>query len=152
MHLDNFFKRQNLYQDQDEFDENFPVVFIQFTIDDAHFAINIVNVKEIVENTSITPYPEERLGHLGIISLRGQIIPVVEIIKNQISDKAAKKRRFVILEFDKDFLLCIPVDKARRVELMAKDYAKKTFINIDDLPVKILAADDFMHIKNGTVL
>jgi len=86
-------------------------LFTVFLIDREEYAASVDNVVEIVENLPITPVPKSRDFVLGIINLRGKIIPIVDL----------EKRFGLVHEFETSFkhILIVEVSKtlfAVRVE------------------------------------
>ncbi|MBQ7990202.1 MAG: purine-binding chemotaxis protein CheW [Oscillospiraceae bacterium] len=54
--------------------------YLTFTVDSRLFAVSIVNVREIMNNAAgITPVPEFPSYARGIIQLRGDVIPIVDL-------------------------------------------------------------------------
>ena len=49
-----------------------------FTLDGARYALPVERVREIVRHRSITPVPRVPAAVLGVISLRGQVIQVID--------------------------------------------------------------------------
>jgi len=52
---------------------------VSFEIDDEVFAIDILPVREIVRTMNITPVPHSPPHVQGVVNLRGQITPVVDL-------------------------------------------------------------------------
>ncbi len=52
--------------------------FISFILDNEEFAVEVNNVKEIIKLREITPVPRSPEYLLGIINLRGSIVPVID--------------------------------------------------------------------------
>lgn len=46
---------------------------------DEHYAIAVDSVVQIIEHTQVTPVPETPPYIVGIINLRGQVIPVIDL-------------------------------------------------------------------------
>lgn len=58
-----------------------PQQWIVFTLDEQRYALPINSVKRIVHAVEVTPLPKAPEIVLGVISLQGQVIPVVNIRK-----------------------------------------------------------------------
>ncbi|NCC96470.1 MAG: hypothetical protein EOM02_06470 [Synergistales bacterium] len=52
---------------------------VEFVLDGRHFALPLENVKEIISRPEITPLPMASKHVRGIINLRGDVIPVVDL-------------------------------------------------------------------------
>lgn len=52
---------------------------VTFHIGDEEFAINIMQVKEIIRVTEITPLPKSPKHTIGVMSLRNQLLPIMDL-------------------------------------------------------------------------
>ncbi len=55
------------------------VQLVSFRIGDEEFGVDILMVQEIIRLTAITPVPNASHAILGMINLRGRIIPIVDL-------------------------------------------------------------------------
>jgi purine-binding chemotaxis protein CheW len=55
--------------------------YVQFTIQNQVYAIPIESVVEVLHLVEITPVPDQPDDHLGVMTLRGRVIPVVDLVK-----------------------------------------------------------------------
>ncbi|MDC7234270.1 MAG: chemotaxis protein CheW [Spirochaetales bacterium] len=53
--------------------------YLTFTINDESYALNVSNVKEVQEFTSLTKVPRMPDFMRGIINLRGSVVPVIDL-------------------------------------------------------------------------
>ena len=53
--------------------------FLTFVLDDDYFAINISNIKEVLDYSAPTRIPRSPSFLLGVINLRGNMVPVVDL-------------------------------------------------------------------------
>jgi purine-binding chemotaxis protein CheW len=53
--------------------------FLSFTLDSENYCLDILKVKELMGMTSITPLPRTPHFIRGVINLRGQIIPIIDL-------------------------------------------------------------------------
>ncbi len=53
--------------------------FLSFTLDNENYCMDILKVKELMGMTAITPLPRTPAFIRGVINLRGQIIPVIDL-------------------------------------------------------------------------
>ena len=51
---------------------------VTFTLDDVEFGLDIAKIQEIVNRSAITPVPGSPSFILGVLNLRGQIIPIID--------------------------------------------------------------------------
>ena len=72
--------------------------FLTFYLGEEEYALEILKVQEIIGLMAITPVPKTPDSVLGIINLRGKIIPVLDL-----------RRKFEMASVDHDDLTCIVV-------------------------------------------
>lgn len=53
--------------------------YLSFTLDGEAFATGISRVREVLEHTSITPVPRTPLFMKGVINLRGNVVPIIDM-------------------------------------------------------------------------
>lgn len=78
------------------------VQVVEFLLGREHYAIDLFDVKEVVECTSITRLPNARTSIRGIIDLRGEITTIVDL-KEQMqittgSDLQDRECRIIVLD------------------------------------------------------
>ena len=56
-----------------------PAQFLTFYIADEEYAIGILQVKEIIEYTTITKVPNTPSCISGVINLRGSVVPIIDL-------------------------------------------------------------------------
>jgi purine-binding chemotaxis protein CheW len=78
--------------------------FLTFQAGDETFAIEILDVKEIIEIESITKVPMMPSFIAGIINLRGRVVPVVDLSKRlgRRHSEISKKTCIVLVEVSHD--------------------------------------------------
>lgn len=76
---------------------------VGFKISDEMFAVDILMVQEIIRSAPITPVPNSPDFVDGVINLRGDIIPVVDLRKRLNLNIAAGKE-------DKDWIIILDID------------------------------------------
>jgi purine-binding chemotaxis protein CheW len=89
---------------------------VAFCLQGEEFAINIQQVREVLKLTQITPLPQSLYFIEGVINLRGEVIPVVDLRKRfQISDSEKNDNtRIIIVEIDES-LVGLIVDSVSEV-------------------------------------
>ncbi|MFW5962503.1 MAG: chemotaxis protein CheW [bacterium] len=104
--------------------------FVVFKIGQEEYGIYIEKVKEIIKPTKITNVPNTPNYILGVINLRGQIVPVVSMLDKIgvvfSGEKDADKERIITVEIN-DCLIGLKVDMVTEV-LWLNDY------QIEDIP------------------
>ena len=114
-----------LDEDGDEIQEN---QFLTFGIEKETYAIDLLNVMEIIRLIQITPIPETFNFIKGIINLRGKIIPVMDIrMRFSIAEKAYEDRTCIIVVSIKGLEMGLIVDHVSEVLEIPET-------QIDDMP------------------
>jgi len=98
---------------------------VEFLLGKEHYAIDLFDVREVVEYTTITKLPDTPSYMKGIIDLRGEITTIIDL-----------KERLNILEKSDQ-----PIENSRIIVLDEKITRAKTGILVDD----VLAVSTFEH-------
>jgi len=95
--------------------------YLTFALGDEKFAIPVDHVQEVVEFGQVTKVPNAPLYMLGIINLRGRVLPLLDTkLKLGLSSTdRTKKSRIMVLDIhtedDKNIQIGATVDVAREV-------------------------------------
>lgn len=83
-----------------------------FSVAEELYAIDVMQVKEVLRYTEITPVPGANEGILGIINLRGNVVTVVSTRQmfNLPSSDVNKNTRIVVAELDNQEVIGMLVD------------------------------------------
>lgn len=74
--------------------------YISFTLGGEKYAIQLLQVKEVIGHIAITRVPQSPAYYEGIMNLRGQVIPVIDLrVKLGINKGTAKEMTIIILDF-----------------------------------------------------
>ncbi len=115
--LSEFLKRQVAEEEEQVTVEEYEHL-VGFIIGDEEFAVDIHLVKEIIEVPDITRVPNAPPYVLGVINLRGQIVPVIDLrIKFNLPygpPEDEEERKIVVVETD-DKVVGIMVDAVTHV-------------------------------------
>lgn len=90
---------------------------VEFLLGKEHYAVDLFDVREVVEYTSITKLPDTPSYMKGIIDLRGEITTIIDL-----------KERLNILEKSDQ-----PIENSRIIVLDEKITKAKTGILVDDV-------------------
>lgn len=76
--------------------------FVEFQVGSNRFGINITEVREIIEPVDITPIPHSHPFIKGIIQLRGDVLPVVNLKKMTGYDGPENREevKYIVAEFN----------------------------------------------------
>ena len=110
---------------------NITLRHLAFTLDEGHYALDLSVVERIIQSVEITPLPEAPDIVLGIINIKGKIIPVVNI-----------SRRFHLPEKD--------IEPTNR--LIIAHTLKRTVALVVDVVLGVIETPEDRVVKAGTVL
>lgn len=88
---------------------------VEFVLDDKHFALPLENVKEIISRPDITPLPMASKHVRGIINLRGDVIPVVDLAVRLGGTDEKKDRSEILILLIEGLMAGVMVDSASQV-------------------------------------
>ena len=109
--------------------------FLSFIIENEVYCIDILKVKEILGITIISPVPQTPDYIKGVINLRGQIIPIIDLrLKFGMELKEYTKRTSIIvieISYDDELThMCVIVDSIQEVICIPEDtISKVSYIN-----------------------
>ncbi|MEI7816201.1 MAG: chemotaxis protein CheW [Desulfuromonadales bacterium] len=109
--------------------------FLCFRVYDEIYGINIMDIKEIIKLREVTEVPRAPFFVLGVLSLRGTIIPVIDmrIRLGLPSEKSTGKERIIVIKNNNSFsgLQVDEVIKVVQVPLSAVEAAPSILDGID---------------------
>ncbi|MDF2946921.1 MAG: chemotaxis protein CheV [Bacillales bacterium] len=76
---------------------------VEFGIGNSKFGINVIKVREIINPVPITPIPHAHPNVEGIIEIRGEVLPVVDIAKalGFAKSETPENDKYIVAEFNK---------------------------------------------------
>lgn len=90
--------------------------FLTFILGDETYALDLLNVKEILQLMPITPLPQTLDYIKGIINLRGKIIPVMDVRKRfGIEDRPYEERTCIVVVTVDELSMGLVVDHVSEV-------------------------------------
>lgn len=80
--------------------ENTEIQMVAFKLEKEEFAVDIHQVREVLKMTQVTPLPQSASFIEGVINLRGEVIPVVDLRKRfeMPLGKRNEQTRIIIVE------------------------------------------------------
>ncbi len=78
--------------------------FLTFSLADDVFAINVVKAREVLDFSKVTQVPQTPDYMLGVINLRGSVVPVIDMRRkfNMIETDRTRNSCIVVVEVDVD--------------------------------------------------
>ncbi|OIU72404.1 chemotaxis protein [Rossellomorea aquimaris] len=75
---------------------------VEFEVQGNKFGINVIKVKEIIQPSAVIPVPHSHPHVKGLIQLRGEVLPVVDMARVLgLQEKDAPQSKFIVCEFNK---------------------------------------------------
>ena len=91
--------------------------YIVFHVEKEYFGIDIADINSIIMVPKITPIPNMPDYFQGVISLRGHVLPVINLRKRMgLEDRGiTKETRIIVLNLENEELMGIIVDDVKEV-------------------------------------
>ncbi len=90
--------------------------YLDFRLNDEEYAVEVFKVKEIMKYIEVSEVPNTSLYLMGVISLRGVVIPVLDIKRCLgLSDSLPTRRLRIIVIKHGENVAGLPVDSVREV-------------------------------------
>lgn len=87
---------------------------VVFQLEEEEYAVDITQSKQIIKISKITPVPNTADYIRGVINLRGQIVPVVDLRKRFNVEGSGEKERIITVEI-RESLIGLVVDNINEV-------------------------------------
>ncbi|HZE87141.1 MAG TPA: chemotaxis protein CheW [Methylomirabilota bacterium] len=112
-------------ESQDEQHTNMKQIVV-FVLDDEEYGLSITDIYEVVTLQKITPVPNSPEFILGVINLRGKIVPVLDLEKGFHLQRVTKiaPQHIIITENEKKVLFGVQVDRVTEVLKVSEDQIK----------------------------
>lgn len=106
----------NISQDKEQTNTTTQQMVV-FELDKEEYAVPITEVQEVVKIPQITPVPQSPEFILGIINLRGKIVPILDMEKwfKLVRENKGIPEHIMVTEDDRGNLFGIQVDKVAEV-------------------------------------
>ncbi|MED4313106.1 chemotaxis protein [Heyndrickxia coagulans] len=101
------------------------VEIVEFSVAQNHYGINVIKVKEIIMPAAVTTIPHAHPNIEGIIQLRGEILPVVNLRKVLgHPPETGEDDKFIVTEFTQQKIV-FHVDNVSKIHRFAWDQIEK---------------------------
>lgn len=74
--------------------------YLEFSLGDGSYAVNLLKVREVIPVPEMTPIPKAPAHVCGLMNLRGQIIPVIDLRKMMGIIPSKDKTQMGVIIFD----------------------------------------------------
>ena len=100
--------------------------FVTFFINDELYGVDIYKVREVIKLIDITTVPRSTDFVVGVINLRGQVIPVIDLrLRFSLKAKEYDKHTRIVISEVKGKNVGMIVDKMNKVERIQESKMKK---------------------------
>lgn len=106
--------------------------YLCFLLGDEEYAIDVKLAKEVLKLREITPVPKTTDIILGIVAIRGEMIPVFDIKKIlgiDSIDYDEKNKKIVLIKIEND-PVCIIIDQIIQIRKISQDQIEPSPINV----------------------
>lgn len=102
------------------------IEIVEFEVGHSKFGINVIKVKEIIQPIPVTYIPHAHQHVEGIIQLRGEVLPVVDMVKVLGLSLAERnpQQKFIVAEFNKQKVV-FHVDNVTQIHRISWDSIEK---------------------------
>ena len=99
---------------------------VEFEVANNKFGINVIKVKEIIQPIPVTFIPHAHPHVEGIIQLRGEVLPVVDMLKvlGIPTDNRNPQQKYIVAEFNKQRVV-FHVDNVTQIHRISWDQIEK---------------------------
>ncbi|MBW3114071.1 chemotaxis protein [Bacillus sp. MCCB 382] len=74
---------------------------VEFEVQNNKFGINVIKVKEIIQPTTVIPIPHSHPHVKGLVQLRGEVLPVVDMARVLgVEEEETEKSKYIVAEFN----------------------------------------------------
>jgi purine-binding chemotaxis protein CheW len=117
------------------------IQYIVIRIGDEQYGINIGYVDNIVRMQRITRVPKSQPYYVGVINLRGEVVPVMSLRKRfgLAADEYAGATRIIILKLEDQSLVGVVVDEVREVVNLDPNTIETPSFKLDERNAAYLA-------------
>lgn len=117
------------------------IQYIVIRIGDEHYGINIGYVDNIVRMQRITRVPKSQRYYVGVINLRGEVVPVMSLRRrfDLEDDQYGGSTRIIILKLEDQSLVGVIVDEVREVVNLDPNTIETPSFKLDEKNATYLA-------------
>ncbi|MCI2626326.1 chemotaxis protein CheV [Listeria monocytogenes] len=117
---------------------------VTFTVGENLFCINVLKVKEIIHPLEVTPVPDSNPAIEGVSQVRGEIMPVVNLVRvMKLPEIEPENTKFIITELNQ-MKIVFRVDEVHRIQRISWEQIEepeKLSIGLEELAVGIVKLD-----------
>lgn len=138
------------FRDQEEWKQNQNAdssiaekqTYLHITVANSSFLIPISEIVEVSEMLPIRLYPVKIDGHLGMINLRGKVIPVISMERFGGTATWKSSDRLVIVHADETEKLAVIVNTVKKIT--TTESHSGSMMTLENKPVRILSGNQLL--------
>lgn len=117
------------------------IQYIMVKLGDEHYGIDISYVDNIVRMQRITRVPKSQPYYIGVINLRGEVVPIMSLRRRfDLEDDVYKSvTRIIIIRLEDQSLIGFVVDEVREVVNLNPSTIEKPTFKLDEKNASYLA-------------
>lgn len=141
------FDLQKQYETEDESLNNDNVYILYFKVNESSFALKFDSVHEVVDFFPYTKYPYNVEKHIGVINLRGNVIPVIDPFHQDLSLINSDDCKYVILETENEDQIGLIVNNPKKIEISNSEIEQvkeDKVISLDGTPLRYILASTIL--------
>ncbi|MBM7578314.1 chemotaxis protein [Jeotgalibacillus terrae] len=121
---------------------------VEFEVNGSKYGINVIKVKEIIQPAAVIPIPHSHPYINGIIQLRGEVLPVIDmrqVLGRQPEGKSAQEK-YIVSEFNQQKVV-FHVDNVSMIHRVSWDQIEKPsdmYQNTDTKVIGVIKRNDEM--------
>lgn len=108
--------------------------YVVFNLENEEYGIDILRVREIIEMKSITRVPKSCDFVRGVINLRGEVIPIVDLRKKFALSEGedTENTRIIVVSID-DITVGLVIDSSSEVQEIENDFIESTPVSVGNI-------------------
>lgn len=106
-------------------------------------------IHEVVDYFPMTTYPLQVHGHMGVINLRGNVVPIIDPFNITLADHNLDQCKYVIIETNQSNLVGMIVAKAKKVDIpkeLVSEITEEQVVPINGHLLRFLRVDAVLKI------
>ena len=116
--------------------------YLHLVIGDSFYLYPITDVQEVSEMLPLRPYPFDFENHLGVVNLKGQVIPVFTLNGHKLNSSETQRLIISSIKGELFAFICSCVKKVILTDLQVKDIEVSKITDIEKRPAKLLLFED----------
>lgn len=141
---DAFLAQKDILNSNNEEERTEKEFILSFDVNNSKFGIRFDKIHEVVDFFKPTEYPISKLGHVGVINLRGNVIPIIDPFEQPLSEIDLDQCKYVILETENKNLVGIVVSSAKKIEVEKQridDIIDDDVISFNNQPLRFMTTE-----------